>query len=416
MGNVLPVVQRLKEEFSFLRGNILVLVISWVMMGFASAIPSTYYSLYVLELGGSAFVIGLIGFLSLIPLALVQFPGGYLADKNGRRELIVTMTFGVALTFVLYAIAPTWHFILIGAILQNLCLVYQPALVAIQHDSLRPEKRGMGFSTMALINNVVAVLSPIIAGVLFLHYGLVLGVRVGYAVVVISYLAAAIVRIKLRETLKGDTEKMSFREAIQAYPKAVRESISAWRGVPRSMLYLFFTLAIDNFAFSMIGPYMLLYATKVLQIEEFKWALLMTWLSIVVMCSLLPSGKIVDKIGRKKPLLMSWLVYIPAMWLFIYGDLQRLFVYFLIAGISGALYDPAVSALQADLVPREKRGKVTGCMRFFNVLLSGGAQLVGGFLYEYVSPQLPLFFALASVIPCTLIILLFIKEPEKREI
>lgn len=385
-------------------------------MGFASTIPSTYYSLYVVELGGSAFIIGLIGFLSLIPLALVQFLGGYLADKNGRRKLIVTMTFGVALTFVLYAIAPTWHFILVGATLQSLCLIYQPALVAIQHDSLPPEKRGMGFSTIELINNTVAVLSPMIAGILFLHYGLVFGVRVGYTIVVISYLAAAVVRIKLKETLKGNTERMSFREAIRAYPKAVKESISVWKGVPRSMLYLFLTLAIDTFAFSMIGPYMLLYATKVLQIEEFEWALLMTWSSIVVMISLLPSGKIVDKVGRKKPLLMSWLVYIPAMWLFIYGDLRTLLVYYLIAGISSALYMPAVSALQADLVPREKRGKINGCIRFFNVLLSGGAQLVGGFLYEYVSPQLPLFFALASVIPCTLVVLFFIKEPEKREV
>ncbi|MGD8505918.1 MAG: MFS transporter [Candidatus Bathyarchaeota archaeon] len=409
-------VKKLKEEFSFLRGNILILVVSWVMMGFASTIPSTYYSLYLVELGGSAFIIGLIGFLSLIPLALVQFPGGYLADKNGRRELIVTMTFGVALTFVLYAIAPSWHFILIAAILQNLCLIYQPALVAIQHDSLPPEKRGMGFSTMMLINNIVAVLSPMIAGVLFLSYGLTFGVRVGYTIVVISYLAAAVVRIKLKETLTGETDKVSFREAIRNYPKAVKEGLSVWKGVPRSMLYLFFTFAIDTFAFSLIGPFMLLYATEVLQIMEFEWALLMAWSSIVVMISLLPSGKLIDKIGRRKPLLVSWLFFIPALWLFIYGDLTRLFIYYLIVGISGALYEPTVSALQADLVPREKRGKIAGSMRFFNVLLSGVAQLVGGFLYDYVSPQIPLFFALAATIPCTLLVLVLVQEPEKREI
>lgn len=316
---LISIFERLKEEFSFLRENILILAISGVMMGFADAIPLTYYSLYVLELGGSAFIIGLIGFLSLITLALVQFPGGYLADKRGRRELISMMTFGIALTYVLYATAPTWHFVLIGAILRNLCLVYQPALVAIQYDSLPPEKRGMGFSTMMLINNSVVVLSPTMAAILYIHYGLVFGMRVGYMIVVLSYLVAAMLRMKLKETLKGEAETMGFREIIRAYPKAVRESISVWKGVPRSMLYLFFTLAIDNLALSIIGPYMLLYAIEILQIEKSEWALLITLSAIVFMCSAVPCGKLVDRIGRRKSLLASYLLFIPAMWSFIYG-------------------------------------------------------------------------------------------------
>jgi len=127
---------KLKEEFSFFRGNYLILIISWILMDFAGELPGTYYSDYVIQLGGSATILGTIMLVSLLALASVQFLGGYLADKYGRRWLVSTLTFGVAISFIFYAAAPSWHFILIGAMTQNLCLLYQPALNALMADSL----------------------------------------------------------------------------------------------------------------------------------------------------------------------------------------------------------------------------------------------------------------------------------------
>ncbi|MCK4440059.1 MFS transporter, partial [Candidatus Bathyarchaeota archaeon] len=83
--------------------------------GFCRRTPRTYYSDYVIQLGGSATILGLITLVSMLALASVQFPGGYLADKYGRRWLVSTLTFGVALSYLFYAAAPSWHLILIGA-------------------------------------------------------------------------------------------------------------------------------------------------------------------------------------------------------------------------------------------------------------------------------------------------------------
>jgi len=89
--------EKLKREFYFIRGNYLILIISWILMDFAGELPGTYYSDYVIQLGGSATILGLITLVSMLAMASVQFPGGYLADKYGRRWLISTLTFGVAL-------------------------------------------------------------------------------------------------------------------------------------------------------------------------------------------------------------------------------------------------------------------------------------------------------------------------------
>ena len=141
----------LGKEFSFVKGNYAIIVISWILIDFAGEIPATYYALYVLKLGATETRLGIIGLMGFLALASMQFPGGYLADKFGRKWLVSSMTFGVALSFILYALAPSWPFILIGVVLMNFFnSIYQPALMAIVQDSLPSEKRGMGFSIITV--------------------------------------------------------------------------------------------------------------------------------------------------------------------------------------------------------------------------------------------------------------------------
>ena len=72
----------------------------------AQPIPATFASLYYLHLGANVFLFSIIGFAGSIAFAIVQLPGGYLADKHGRRWLITTMTFGLALGTLFFIFAP----------------------------------------------------------------------------------------------------------------------------------------------------------------------------------------------------------------------------------------------------------------------------------------------------------------------
>jgi len=408
-------VRRLTSEFSFISGNFLILLTSWTLMNFASAIPETYYSLYVLALGGTTVIIGVIGFTSSLILGLIQFLGGYLADKHGRRWLVVTMTFGVAASYLIYALAPSWHLILLAGILQNLCLIYQPALGAITADSIPPERRGMGFSVQTLLPNVARLPGPVIAGALYLWLGLVLTMRVGYAVAFSLFLTAAILRIRLRETLRGAVERPSASEVIGAYPKAVRESLGVWKFLPKAMFYLFVVSSLLQFFASLCSPFFVVYATKILAVGGFEWALLTALLLVARMLSALPSGKIIDKFGRRKPLALSHLLLLPVLLLFVYGDFYRLLLSLLMLGVSESMLAVSQQSLQADLTPRELRGKVIGCTQFASYLLAALGQLLGGVLYSYVSPQTPFFIFAASTIPLTAMTILLVHDPKKRE-
>ena len=135
-----------RGESAVLRGNFLILTLSWAIMYFAGPIPQTYASLYYLSLGADEFLLSVIAFAGSIALALVQFPGGYLADKHGRRWIVSTMTYGLAVGAFFFIVAPSWPFIMLGMIIQSVCAIYGPALMAMVIDSLPPENRGAGYS------------------------------------------------------------------------------------------------------------------------------------------------------------------------------------------------------------------------------------------------------------------------------
>jgi len=191
----------LRGDNAVLRGNFLLITVSWVILFAAQPIPETYESLYYLHLGADNFLISIIGFVGSIAVALVQFPGGYLADKHGRRRLIVSMTFGLAIGSLFFIFAPSWHFILIGSLIQNFCSIYGPALMAMVIDSLPPENRGAGYSLQSVITTLVLLPAPLIAQYLVVTFNFDIGMRVGYTIVASAYYAIALLRLRLTETL-----------------------------------------------------------------------------------------------------------------------------------------------------------------------------------------------------------------------
>jgi MFS family permease len=185
------------------------------------------------------------------------------------------MTFGMAFSNLIFAFAPSWELILVGVLIQNLCLIYQPALMAMTADSVPSEKRGLGFSMIMFLSNLASVASPIIAGVLFLHYGTFEGVRIGFLIVTAFFLVAAVVRIKLKETLKTTTKSKNAKNVLKSYPQAVKEGLGVWRLLPRSMFFLFLINCIGSFSYALMNSYMVLYAIQSLGVKEFEWAVLM---------------------------------------------------------------------------------------------------------------------------------------------
>ncbi|MEA2090700.1 MAG: MFS transporter, partial [Thermoproteota archaeon] len=173
-------VQRLRENLSVLEGNLLVLTLSWMLWFPAMRMTNTYSQRYITALGATPFIFGVINAVSMIAVSIVRIPGGYIADRYGRKKIVSTMTFGVALAYLFYAFASSWEWILIGATVSNLFLIYQPALMAIRADSVPAEKRGTGFALANFLPRLICIPAPIIALYLVDTFELIPGMRIAY--------------------------------------------------------------------------------------------------------------------------------------------------------------------------------------------------------------------------------------------
>jgi MFS family permease len=387
-------------------------------MFFSGPIPSTYSSLYFKGLGANDFIIGVIGFAGSIALALVQFPGGYLADKHGRRWLVVTMTFGVTFATAFFIFAPSWPLIVLGTAIQNFCLLYQPALYAIMIDSVAPEHRGAGFTLQSAITNLVSLPAAIIAGYLVLAFDVNMGIRIAYVIVLVFYFAAALLRTKLKETLLSNekSSRPDLLAAFKEYPKAVREGLQVWKKVPRATLYLFLVNSSINSLIAGCSIFFVIYATNVLQVTKFQWALVMAFMYLSSAIPAVLAGLRMDVAGRKRYYLLSFLLYVPAMLMFLRADFNLLLVTFFLFGLGQVLQQTSYNSILGDLTPRDLRGKVIGCGQFFMYLGQAFTQLLVAVMYTYVAPELPFILLAVASIPLSIVAFLKIHEPSVRQV
>ena len=403
----------LRREFSFITGNYRILVVSWIIMDLAFEMPAPNFQYYVQALGGTGVALGLIGLANFLAMAAVAFPGGYLTDKYGRRWLITTMTFGMALSWLFFALAPTWHFILLGSVVSSLCLIYQPALFAMVQDSLPPERRGMGSSIIQLIHGTFNTPGPIIAGFLLLQFGLVSSMRIIYLIMTALFLTAAIWRLRLKET-RTNGEPIRFSYFISSYPKAIKESFSVWKVVPRSMFWLFIVQTIVMFGMSVTNVINALYARDVLLIPEEQWWFVFIPLLLTMVVASIPIGKMVDNIGRKIPLVLGLFVFGAATLIFVTGNFFTVMISMCLFAFGQLLAMSAVMALATDLVPPENRGKVVGFRNFIGYIAMGFGMLLGNYLYVSFIPQVPFCVTLGLTVAAFLIVLFLVHEPKKR--
>ncbi len=406
-----------RGDSAVLRGNFLIITISWIILFAAQPIPDTYAILFYLSLGADKFLIAVMGFAGSIAVALVQFPGGYLADKRGRRGLIVTMTFGLVIGSLFFIFAPSWQFILIGLLVQNVCSIYGPALMAMVIDSLPPENRGAGFSFQSVITTLVLLPAPLIAQYLVLNFNFDLGMRVAYTIVAIAYFAIAILRLRLKETLPRTEQKikLSFQNVFRGYAKSVKEGLYVWQKVPKSAFNLFLAIIIINGLVVSCQTYFVVYATSILNISLQQWAIVVTFRYLTIAIPGILAGLSMDVMGRKRFLILGYLLYVPGMLLFVNGDFNMLLLAFFFFGLGNLLQLNSYQVLMGDLVPRGLRGTVTGCLQFFMFLIQAILQIIVGLLYAFVSPQLPFLLLAVTAIPLSIFVFWKVYEPSVRE-
>lgn len=127
------------------------------------------------------------------------------------------------------------------------------------------------------------------------------------------------------------------------------------------------------------------------------------------------AGKLSDKMGRKKIIVVGMLVFAVSEWLFGFSNgAFMLFIARMLGGIGGALIMPAVMAYTADVTTMKDRAKGMG---FINAAITTGFIIgpgVGGYIAEF-GIRVPFYGAAIAGLIAAVVTLIILPESKRKQ-
>ncbi len=407
----------LREVFS--NRNILAIGTTNMLYQVFNGLWELWWSLYLLEeLNTPILIIGILAAIQNTSQILFQLPGGIIADRIGRKKVIV---FGTALRTVaplLLFFAKSWQMAVPGLILNSMSSLYGPAFNAIISESLPKERRGSAFGAYRMFTSVPQIFMPVVSGYYFDMFGLGRAVRYGLLMFTGAMVIVTTVRaIVIKETLDNSG---STKTGSTLFSKDLWKT---FRNQPRTIYAMLGVAVIGGFAMRMTWTFLTPYAINVAGLTKTQYGMLQSIAMGISVPLYLISGMIADRFGRVPLILLArGLGPFDSLSLYLFKDYSQLLVAYGVIGIAGGLGGgrlrgggymggPAWQALIADIVPSKDRAKIMGLMGTISGVVGLPGSLIGGYLYDHDPNMLLLVGSLLEALSIP-IILLFVREPK----
>jgi MFS family permease len=164
---------------------------------------------------------------------------------------------------------------------------------------------------------------------------------------------------------------------------------------------------------AMTVPYTSLYLVNIVNLPPDFYGLLTNVAGLISVLLLLPAAHIIERVGLRKSAIYASLSIPVNQLIFVEAKGRNDFVtWTAVGGISGALLNPSLTALQANLSPQEMRGRIMAMFSVFSLIAAVPAQIAGGYLFITLGPFSPFIASIPIFILATLI-LIRIREPLK---
>ncbi len=361
--------------------NYRVAVTRSALNSFLFNLTAQYDSIYTVTLGAGSVELGTVNSIGNGVAAIIAMPVGWLVDRYGFKRFYVLgmgLLAGVAL---IYAMAPSWHAIVAAMILYSVAMrLTGTGCSVISADSVGNEDRATAQNVCAVFRSILSMVAPLVAAPLITAFGgmnaeglrpLYYARFVGYGIVL---LFVAVQVTDVRTTSK---------ETINA---GLVEGLKQLLGEDHRLRKWIIISSLTSLPMAITPPFLQVFAHEMKGANQYVLGAMGTATILARLAFGIPSGRLADRIGRKKAIYLLtplWyashvllilssspitLILASAMWTF----------YYINSGITGAM--------TLEIVPVEQMGKWSGLQGLFRGMVTVPAPILGGLIWRELGP------------------------------
>jgi DHA1 family tetracycline resistance protein-like MFS transporter len=306
------------------------------------------------ELGAGVAALGFMTMaFALAQFALAPFMGN-LADRFGRRPLVLLALAGVLATNIAYLLTASVESYIVTRFLQGaLGAGLLPASIAVVGDNFPAEKRGRWAGLLMGSYGAGFIFGPALGGALYDRLGFVAPFGVSAGMALVGLLLAAVLVPETRPPIvqSEDSKKGSAQER--------RPTLAS---VPRPLRVFFALLALDfTVFFAFVEPEMVFYFYDRLGFSTTQFGLLVGGYGLAMVAGQTTLGGQSDRFWRRPTIATGFaLNAVFYLGLTSFDRFGLLLLLALSAGLGNALATPALSASYLDITEERHRSSVLG--------------------------------------------------------
>ncbi|MFW9998988.1 MAG: MDR family MFS transporter [Candidatus Hodarchaeota archaeon] len=345
-----------------------------------------FFALYITEHFGVGMI--QVGFLFSIFSAGDIFGGmigGALADKYGRRMLILFGLIVSGIGSILMGLVNDLHIFFILALFLGLIGNFGgPARQAMVADILPKDKQAEGFGILRVALNLSAVIGPILGGILAARSYMLLFV----ADAVSSIITAIIVFGVIPETKPQKQDEKPEESVIQ--------TIIGYKEVLKDWVYMVFlgVSALTVLVYIQMNSTLSVFLRDVHGFPVQSFGLLLAMNATMVVLFQLWITKKISKYAPMKMMTLGTLFYLIGFGM--YGFISEVYLFFIamvIITVGEMIVIPVSQAAAAFFAPEDKRGRYMAMFGFHWAIPNLFAVLIAGVIMENIGPYWVWYFA-----------------------
>ena len=351
------------------------------LVGLGEELWKKFLPKYLESLGANVAAVGLFGTAEDFFDALYQYPGGWLADRWGRRKAFLTFLAATAIGYLIYFFSPAWPYLFLGlAFVMVWQTMASPTIFATIADALPKDRHAMGFTVYSVLKRIPMVISPLLGGAIMGAVGLARGVRIGLLVTLVLAGCAAALLLSLR------------------LPRTGRDDVrigGIWNSFHPTLKRLLASDIVIRLCEGMADIFVVLYVTNVSGITLPQYGVLVAIQLLTSILIYMPSAKLAERIGRKPLVVVTFLCFaFYPLAVILAHNFTGLIFPFVLGGLR-EIGEPSRKAMIVGFAQQQLRARTVGLYYLVRSLSITPASVIGGLLWK-VRPETP--FVTAGII------------------